>query len=183
MLGAFHTLAFLPLSNFWGPGEVPGTWYVLGRERKRMQKIEGNNSWWHHGDMPVGTLHSLECMLHFVVWFWEGAMLVTPLLSLYRSFSQFMLTFPSWICLPPLFKELLKYLQKKISGFIWRRLHLTHTKKKFSRWDCLRREIGLRMGAWDGQRHRVTWQQVRGALEKRWESLWKTYWNINCHPG
>ena len=25
-----------------------------------MQKIEGNNSWWHHGDMPVGTLHSLE---------------------------------------------------------------------------------------------------------------------------
>ena len=189
MLGALHTFASLPLSNFWGPGEVPGTWYVLGRERKWMQKTEGNNSWWHHGGMPVGTLHSLEkqqaptaCS---VLWFgfgrgqcWWPPFYLCIDLSL-SSCSPF----------PP---ELASLLYSKSCWNISKRRLLglfeggciSHILKEFFK--VVLSEEGDKVK--DGN---LGWPESpcdlaaseRGALEKRWESLWKTYQNINCHPG
>ena len=188
MLGALHTFASLPLSNFWGPGEVPGMRYVLGRGRKWMQKIEGSNSWWHHGYMPVGTLHSLEKQqaptARSVLWFGFGrGQCWWPTFYLRFDLSQFMLTFPSWTSSLLYSKSCWNVSKRRLWG-LFEGGCISHILKEFFK--AALSEEGDRVK--DGN---LGWPESpcdlaaseRGALEKRWESLWKTYQNINCHPG
>ena len=141
--------------------------------------------WWYAcGNSPLfGEAASTNCMLHFVVWFWEGQcwwppfyLCISPSLS---SCSPF----------PPEFASLLyskscwNISKRRLLGLFEGGCTSHILKKNF--------KVGL---SEEGDRVKdgnLGWPEApcdlaaseRGALEKRWESLWKTYQYINCHPG
>lgn len=95
-----------------------------------MQKMEGNKSWWHHGDMPVGTLHSGEtastnCMLHFVVWFWGGSVGDPPLISVSVLLSAH--AHLSLLSLPPSFIQRVVEMSPKEDFWVYLKEVASHT--------------------------------------------------------
>lgn len=156
-----------------------------------MQRKEENNSRWYHRNVLVGILilwrnSRLQLCALFCGFLLGGGNVNDPPFYLHikpslNSLSPFRPKFTSL----SLFKELLKYLLPLRRFFgLFGEGTFSQILKHYSRWSCPRRG----MGAKDGHLGRpeapgdLTGGE-KGALERRWESLWKTYQIIKCHLG